>query len=165
MSRYPVVIDTNVPITANGHATHTDLDCQEACLKKLIDIQRQGRVLVDAIGFIFKEYRQNLSHAGQPGVGDSFFKWLWDNQGQEALCTLVRIELEDESEQVFPNFPADPALQTFDRSDRKFVAVALASGENPPIMNATDTDWWHFREALKRNGVEVEFLCPQHLGS
>jgi hypothetical protein len=164
MSKAPVVIDTNVPVTANGHATHADLDCQTACIVKLMQIQAQGRVLVDAHGLIFTEYSHHLSHAGQPGAGDAFFKWLWNNQGQPALCTKVPIEPEDEAGQEFPGFPEDPELQNFDRSDRKFVAVALASGENPPIVNATDTDWWIFREALNRNGVQVEFLCPQHTG-
>lgn len=121
MSRYPVIIDTNVPLTANGRATHADLDCQMACLERLVEIQHQGRV-------------------------------------------LVPIKPEDEAGQEFPNFPADPELQNFDRSDRKFVAVALASGENPPIVNATDTDWWIFREALNRNGIQIAFLCPQHMG-
>lgn len=165
MSRYPVIVDTNVPLTANGVATHADLDCQMACLEKLMDIRGKGRVLVDASGFIFEEYSRNLSHKGQPGAGDAFFKWLWNNQGQPALCTQVPIKPEDEAGQEFPNFPADPELQNFDRSDRKFVAVALASAENPPIINATDTDWWDFLGALNRHGIQIEFLCPQHTGA
>ncbi|HSU82609.1 MAG TPA: hypothetical protein VLR69_09330, partial [Thermoanaerobaculia bacterium] len=58
----------------------------------------------------------------------------------------------------------DPDLAAFDPSDRKFVAVAVASGEQPEILNASDTDWWHHREALSRHGVEVRFLCPQLMG-
>jgi hypothetical protein len=56
-------------------------------------------------------------------------------------------------------FPDDPELVRFDRSDRKFVAVALASRLDPSVLNATDTDWWHYRECLKRHGVRVVFLC------
>ena len=41
------------------------------------------------------------------------------------------------------------------------VAVARASGADPELLNATDTDWWHYREALKENGVNVVFLCPE----
>ncbi|MBI4493070.1 MAG: hypothetical protein HY690_09790 [Chloroflexi bacterium] len=51
-------------------------------------------------------------------------------------------------------------LAAANRSDRKFVAVARACQRRPPVVNATDTDWWLFRDALKRHGVEVEFLCP-----
>jgi hypothetical protein len=57
---------------------------------------------------------------------------------------------------VFPR----PRLGGFDRSDRKFVAVARASAHGPMIVNAVDTDWWIYRVALQRHGVRVEFLCP-----
>ena len=61
----------------------------------------------------------------------------------------------------FREFPQDPDLENFDRADRKFVAVALVSGLGPPILNATDTDWWDYREPLRRNGVTVDFICPE----
>ena len=48
-------------------------------------------------------------------------------------------------------------LATFDPSDRKFVAVALASGS--PVANATDTDWLDYQTALEANGVELHFVC------
>jgi hypothetical protein len=28
------------------------------------------------------------------------------------------------------------------------------------VVNAVDSDWWEYREALERNGVRVECLCP-----
>lgn len=158
--RYPILVDTNVPLTANGRANHADEACQVACIEKLIDIQANGRVLVDSLGFIFQEYSRNLLFKGQPGIGNAFFKWLWDNQGQPMLCTPVPVRALDEAGQEFENFPNDPDLARFDRSDRKFVAVAIASGENPPIANATDTDWREFQTALHRYGVHVEYICP-----
>jgi hypothetical protein len=57
-------------------------------------------------------------------------------------------------------FPNDERLVGFDRSDHKFVAVALAHPERPPILNAVDADWWYYREELARHGIRVEFLCP-----
>ena len=65
-------------------------------------------------------------------------------------------------ERTFEEYPDDdaPALAKFDRDDRKFVAVALASGTFPDIINATDTDWWAPRRALQQLGVRVRFLCP-----
>lgn len=59
------------------------------------------------------------------------------------------------------DFPDDEMLAGFDRDDRKFVAVAIASGESPPILNASDTDWHDHRQALSRHGVAVEFVCPE----
>jgi hypothetical protein len=60
-------------------------------------------------------------------------------------------------------FPDDPDLAAFDPADRKFVALALASDSHPSILNAVDSDWWHFREALRRAGVEVMFLCSDQV--
>jgi hypothetical protein len=116
---------------------------------------------VDAGGLIFGEYRGNLKPSGQPGPGDAFFKWLWNNQGNLRHCRQIAITPVDREGRGFAEFPDDPALAGFDRADRMFVATALASGEHPPILNATDTDWWDYREALNRQGVEVRFLCPE----
>lgn len=161
--RKPVVVDTNVPIVANGKASHVDTDCLNACIENLVHIQREGQVLVDQSGFILAEYQRRLSHSGQPGLGDAFFKWLWNNQAQTHICTKVDISPKDDTGTSFAVFPTDPELAGFDPSDRKFVAVAIASEENPPILNATDTDWWHHQEAMARLGITVEFLCPQHM--
>lgn len=161
--REPVIVDTNVLIVANGKASHADIDCELACVEALGQIQGDGRVLVDQSGFVFAEYQRHLSHSGQPGLGDVFFKWLWDNQAQASICTKVDIAPEDDTGTSFAVFPPDPELEGFDLSDRKFVAVAIASREAPPILNATDTDWWRHREALNSYGVNVKFLCPQHM--
>ena len=64
-------------------------------------------------------------------------------------------------DRTFEEYPDDdPALSSFDRDDRKFVAVAFASGTSPDIVNATDTDWWPPRYALQEQGIRVRFLCP-----
>ena len=109
---------------------------------------------------IFKEYRRLLSPSGQPGVGDAFFKWLWDNQANPKRCRQIGITPLAIAIQTLRSFRADPDLATFDAADRKFVAVALASGLNPTILNASDTDWWIHRQPLIRNGLTIEFLCP-----
>ena len=101
----------------------------------------------------------NLSLSGQPGAGDAFMKWVFQNQANESHCELVPITLINCIEQDFEEFPDDPDLADFDRSDRKFVAVALTSQHSPPVLNATDSDWWKWRQALERNGIEIEFLC------
>lgn len=117
-------------------------------------------MLVDEAGLIFDEY---LAYAnaftGQPGVGDRFAQWLWSVQADTVFARKVRITPNDERE--FAEFPDDPDLETFDRSDRKFVAVAIASATCPPILNATDTDWSDHRDVLARYHVSVTFLCPE----
>ena len=56
-----------------------------------------------------------------------------------------------------------PELADFDLSDRKFVAVALTHATNPPVVNATDSEWHHHREAPLRYGVQVESICPAEM--
>ena len=57
------------------------------------------------------------------------------------------------SENEFQEFPDDPVLNDFDPDDRKFIAVAVAHPETPPILQAVDSQWWAFRAAFRRNGI------------
>jgi len=38
------------------------------------------------------------------------------------------------------------------------VAVALQCEPAAEVLNATDTDWWHYRDVLEENGISVRFL-------
>ena len=153
------VVDTNVLVTANRRAPQAGTKCVLACISALRQV-REGLVLLDGGDRIGREYRRNASLSGQPGTGDAFCKWVWDHQAKPDHCRMVRITPKPEDPDDFEEFPNDPGLRDFDRSDRKWVAVALASDLAPRILNATDTDWWHHREALGRCGVHVVFLCP-----
>ena len=158
----PVVIDTNVAVVANRHADHiSDLGCVEKCIEVLAEIVSSGRVCIDDCNIILGEYRKHLSPSGQPGTGDLFFKWLWNNQGNVGRVQQVRITPKEDNSDDFEEFPVDDSLKDFHRKDRKFVAVALASGLNPCILNASDTGWWKYRNVLKEHGCLVKFLCPQ----
>jgi hypothetical protein len=156
-----VVFDTNVPVVANGLARQASETCVQACIDRLLQSRAEDVILVDHIGLIFEEYQRYLMHRGQPGAGDAFFKWLWDNQANESHCRRVQITSIHPDPRGFWEFPDDPRLATFDASDRKFVAVAVAVGSHPPIVNASDTDWWNARDVLAEHGVNVEFVCPE----
>ncbi|RLB91712.1 MAG: hypothetical protein DRH10_01260 [Deltaproteobacteria bacterium] len=155
-----VVVDTNVPIVANGAANHATPDCVLRCVDRLVEVRKKQRVLLDDGLHILSEYMKHLSLSGQPGMGDFFMKWVWLNQANPRNCLRVQITTQEGSDD-FKEFPQDPDLENFDRVDRKFVAVALISGLDPPILNATDTDWWDYREPLRRNSVTVDFICPE----
>lgn len=157
MEKPEVVLDTNVPVTANFMASQAGPECEDLCTRAIRQVQAERRTLLDDKGLILEEYRRNLSHSGQPGLGDAFFKWLWENQAHPQNCRIVPVTVDANRE--FAEFPKDPRLSTFDRSDRKFVAVARASGTLPDLLNATDRDWWYDRHALEENGVNVVFLC------
>jgi hypothetical protein len=158
MSAY--VIETNVPVAANGFADHVSSACVVKCLRCLERIHASGIVVLDDGGRILGEYTRHLNRSGQPGAGDFFMKWIWLNQSVPERCEQVRITPLVNDPENFSEFPTDSRLESFDRSDRKFVAVAKASQKRPAILNATDTDWWDHRVALAENGVVVEFLCP-----
>jgi hypothetical protein len=157
-----LVVDTNVPVVANQRISpQASLACVEACVLRLEQLQKSGRLVLDDGRRILEEYCNYLNESGQPGVGDAFLLWALRNQGTDRCerVTLTPLEGDDN----FLEFPVDRALKNFDRSDRKFVAVALAHPERPPILQAVDSKWWGFKDALNRNGVRVEFLCPDDL--
>lgn len=158
-----VVLETNVIAVANGKAPQAGLGCVAACIDAL-DKARREIVVLDAGGRIFDEYFRHARRSGQPGMGDAFAKWLWDRQGYAKHCVKVDITPKDPDAEDFEEFPDDAGLAGFDRSDRKFVAVALGSRRNPAVLNACDSDWWNFREPLERNGVTIKFLCPELFG-
>lgn len=153
-----VVVDTNVAIVANGGAWMETPECVRACIDRLEVVRRSEVVLLDDGERILDEYTRNLSFSGGPGAGDAFFKWLWDRQGTVEYC--LRVSVTPHDDRGFAEFPDSVDLRDFDSDDRKFVAVAIAAGAGPRILNATDRGWPKYRDALQRAGVEVECLCP-----
>jgi len=158
-----VVVDTNVAMVASRLTPDADERCVTACIKRLAAVREGGGLLLDDSGQILREYTRNLGHSGQPGAGHAFAKWAHDHQAIAGMVTCVPITPSAEGGwRRYEEFPDQHALQGFDKSDQKFVAVALASGTNPSILNAVDSDWWNHCEALAAAGVTVDFLCPQH---
>lgn len=159
MSRIPrpCLVDTNVAIVANGKSEQADEDLVEKCIDAILEITTKGGLVIDSEDRIFDEYRQNLSLSGQPGTGDAFMKWVHDFRWQAELCEMRDVTCLDEDEQVFEEFPTADDLREFDRSDRKFVAVANA-GKCCPILQAVDFKWWGWKDALALAGITVHFI-------
>ena len=153
------VIDTNVLITANGDYPNAGDKDIAACGQFLVSM-REKLSSLDSLGLIFIEYFKHVRRSGQPGLGDAFAKWLWNNQGNTAKCELVDITPDSENSRGFKEFPDDNRLKDFDWEDRKFAAVAVASKYEAVICNATDSDWWDYKEIFKSLGIEIHFLCP-----
>jgi len=153
------IIDTNVLIAANGRdCPQVTPQCRLSSSQYLRNFQNQGIIVIDNRWLILNEYKHKVNQTGQPGIGDAFLKWVLTNQANFKRCEQVVINpLKDSS---FAEFPDDPELEKFDQSDRKFVAVALASIDRPPIVNAVDSDWLEFYEPLVKNGIKIQFLCP-----
>ena len=161
------LVDTNVPISANL-ATKPDQDsdvpdtCVLECIRQIQGITKNGGLVVDDAGEFFSEYISNLSLSGQPGVGDTFAKWVHDNQWNTSKVTRVTITKNGDS---YDEFPDHDGLIQFDNSDRKFIAVANTHPAKPPVLQATDSKWWGWKDTLKEVGITVQFLCSDYVAS
>lgn len=158
------VVDTNVATTANGAHAGASPGCVVASARALQAVMASGHVFVDAGGLITTEYRRNLSAKGQPGPGDAFFKWLLTHEWGEARVTRVVINTKGSDDEDFVEIPAPKGVR-YDPSDRKFLAVAAAHPDHPPILQALDSKWWGWKDALAETGIRIYFLCPEEIAA
>lgn len=167
MNRLPrkCVVDTNVPKTANLATNPSSIpvelaDCVMECVKSINHVVNKGRLVIDAKDEIFDEYRNELSMSGQPGVGDVFLKWVHDNRWKFPKVDRVQITKVGSS---YKEFPKHHNLTQVDVSDRKFIAVANAHPDKPPILQATDSKWFGWKGTLLQVGITVHFLCLEYV--
>ena len=157
-----VIVDTNVAVVANGQSPQASPNCVDTCINRVERIIRgEEKLVLDNRWIILSEYMRNLRSSGEPGAGDRFLLWLLRNK--ETQCDLVSITPIDGSDNTFEEFPDDPALDDFDPADRKFIAVACAHLERPPILQAVDSKWLDFDNAFRENGITVEFICQEDI--
>ena len=124
---------------------------------KLNSLVARETVAIDDGNLILDEYRNHLNFAGRPGVGDLFFKHVFDHQYQEGRVRRVPVTPTEDDRRGFEELPEN----TFDRSDRKFLAVAVAA--RVVVLNAVDSDWGEQQALMDELGVVVKELCPQHV--
>jgi hypothetical protein len=167
MSNLPkkCLVDTNVPVIAN----HTDdpatipddlVLCVQKCVDAVDHVMNKGSLVLDSGDEIYGEYLNNLCLSGRKGLGNAFMKWVHDNRWKFPDTDRVVITKNGES---YDQFPDHDGLNTFDNSDRKFVAVANAHPAKPPILQATDSKWWGWKDALTDVGITVDFLCEDYI--
>ncbi len=84
------------------------------------------------------------------GVGSEFLIYLFDHQYSSDRVRRITITKSIRR--------SDDELK--DRSDRKFLAVAVAA--DAVLLNATDSDWGEQEALIERLGVKLHQLCPQH---
>ena len=155
MTREAVVVDTNVLVVAEDPRHEAGPECVAACVEELTRTLRERWLLLDGTWLILGEYRKQMEKQGQGGLGTEFFR----RAAAQTEVQVHQVHITPHSGRVFSEFPPDPELVTFDRSDRKFVAVAIASGEGPAILHATDRGWRRHREALTRHALRVTPIC------
>jgi hypothetical protein len=157
-----VVIDTNVLLVADGQTESMSGGCRIECIERLDRVRQTEQVVLDRGWIIFAEYQKKLKPNGAPTAGNAFLKWLL--QTQDRTVSWVTITPTDNALTMFVEFPPDKALEAgFDPDDRKFVAAANADPKCNSILEAADTKWLEWEEALAAHGIVVEFLCRTEL--
>lgn len=156
------VIDTNVVATAERANPTAGPRCRLASAEALEAVMRQGHVFVDTGGLILAEYLDVIS-PGQPEAGGAFVKWLLQNQWVAARVSHVPITPQSGAPTTFKELPPPKARTAYDPSDEKFLAVAAAHPEHPPVLQSFDSKWWGWQESLNACGVTIHFLCPDEI--
>ena len=169
-----VIIDTNVMVVANGKAAAPQARCKciIRCRARLAEILRGTEmILLDNKKRIIQEYKNNLNTKGR-GHGDRFWQELvrrmWRRKEGQEKVIRVHITPAAGNGTDFEEFPnEDTSLKDFHKKDRKFVAVVLAyqryHGQEVPILQAEDSGWAKFRDALAAHGVRVDSVCEEDI--
>ena len=151
-----VIIDTNVAVVANEQSAIVDPACAIACKRFIGGIIDSGQVvLLDSADEIRAEYARAVRMGRPYQLGAQFLLHVLQHQYDDRH--VRRVNLARRPDGTFADFPDTPELAAFDRSDRKFAALARKTGI--PVTNATDSDWADHAPALKAHGIAVDFLC------
>lgn len=154
------VLDTNVLLVASAahpyspwdDANHVPAEEQKKVFEWLAEFRTDASraIVFDDLFAIYEEYRHKLS--------DQDYGLQVVHEKMQVALRQVDLEWDDESHAVVPD-----EFQTFDRSDRKFLAAALSDPASIAIVNATDTDWLYFEKELEAAGVEVVYVIEDWL--
>ncbi len=152
-----VVVDTNVILVANNAHKDVSPECVLECVRRLQQLMKSDSIAIDDAYRILGEYHNRTSPRKAKGVGDLFLKWVLTKLAD--TTRVHQVPLTELDEDQFAEFPVASLEANFDRPDRKFVAVANAHPDKPPIWQAADCKWLDWWPELNANGVEVQFLC------
>lgn len=147
------VIDTNVPIVANGDSERVTIGCRLAAVQLLQRAVDKGMIFLDSAGAIQDEYRRYLNPRGEPGVGDRFYLEVINSDPKK----VARIDVEKGNNGQYTDLSEEIIASAFDQGDRVFAAVARKS--KAKVYNTVDTDWVEHRAVIEKCGVPIVFLC------
>jgi hypothetical protein len=156
------IIDTNVLLVASASdpnsrfqdCDHISPEQQEIVLNWLMEFRKdkQRKVVLDHAFKIWDEYHNKMVR------GQDLGSLVVAEKLQSALVRVIEIAYNEDGHGCLP-----PELEKVihDRSDRKFVAVALLDislGNKSTIINAVDTDWCEWEKALNVVGINVKHI-------
>ncbi len=161
------IIDTNVPLTAAGKNEVASPSCQLFCEHTINRILKgEIVVVIDDAGEALKEYRNNIYPNLRGNLAGQFLYYLLTNQ-----VPVYRLKLAKDAKDQYTDYPdkegnwksENERCPTFDPDDKKWVALACRfqkdTGQNAPIVNASDRCWRVYEPDLNQAGVILEFLC------
>lgn len=157
MSR--IILDTNVPAKASvspNSCPVEELEMQKACMEyiRALTMDKEKKLVLDLGYEIWKEYNNNVCR--NSNMGKLFFRWFYDYC--KTILPQDHIKLDKDENGQYVDYPYDEATKEFDESDKKFVALANAHSEKPPIIEAADGKWLGYEEAFAKYGIHIEFL-------
>jgi len=137
------VVDTNVVLVANAAHAGASPGCVLACIERLQALMQRGCVVIDDGFRILDEYQRKTAPMRNKGPGDVFVRWVLQNRSN--VQRVEAVTLVEAASDRFEGFPDAQLQAEVDVPDRKFIAVAAAHADCPPIWQATDCkwlDWW-----------------------
>lgn len=154
-----IVLDTNVPVKASippNECLAEELEMQKACMEYIreLTIKQDKKLVLDMNFEILKEYENNVLK--NSNMGKLFFKWLYGYYSKILPEDIIKLEKNQSGEYI--NYPYDDETKGFDESDKKFVALANAHPDKPPIIEAADGKWLGYESAFAKYGIHIEFL-------
>jgi hypothetical protein len=156
-----VVIDTNAWAVAEGMHDGASEDCMRTCLGLLNQVDSGVQLAVDEGDRIFTEYLATLRASHTAGLAVKLAERLYRTRWGGVSCKLICITPLSDPAGSFAEVPE--TVRDFDVDDQKFLAVAAAEGNTPPIFQALDREWWDRRTDLAAAGFDVQFLCAADL--
>ncbi|MGV2437291.1 MAG UNVERIFIED_CONTAM: PIN domain-containing protein [Anaerolineae bacterium] len=161
------ILDTNVIVNAQGdRSPQTATACIEKCQYLLYRCLAGEFNLVLDVGQhgsdVLAEYQQQFHHY-QGGYGEVFIRWLLNQLGQPQIIEIPITKTDQHTYEEFPH--EDARLRTFDPSDRKWIALAVAHFQyfdaSAPIMQSADLKWKDYQIAFLAHHVDVQFMCEE----
>ena len=158
------IVDTNVPIVAQGDEHPMDLECELACVEFIEQVISNRHVIViDDAFHVIREYQHKLNSKGQQKLGDLFLHWVLLNQANPSRVKQVSITQIDTLGHDFDEYPNSLSHIEIDNSDKKFIAIAKVNGNPSTIVQSSDSKWIGWAKALQDEGIYVNFLCRRAL--
>lgn len=154
-----IIMDTNVAVkaaTPEQDCKDEELDVRKKCIEFIGEFVKnsESKLVLDLDYEIINEYRNRIPK--NTNLGQIFWRWFDTYIGVISLEDFLKLDKDADGNYMM--YPLDDRTKEFDLSDRKFVALARAHPEHPPIVEATDGKWLGYKEAFEEYGVHIEFL-------